>query len=242
MGGGGRFVPLIGDTHPLSLMPSRNMVKYATNTQNSSKSTVASAATCKRLFDWLMSRCARTISIRFTFSSKDCEYPSRVSACLHCSTVIRSDGWDLTSATWSNTRRTALKWNRTMNIFAAYRELSQKMLTIASMQYSAAPWNNCHPIEWLWSVVSQWECRPAPVILADSPTRVTFAGCFSDLCTLYKIINEHLAFSANWLNPEDCKQVAMATYCDEIVSLQMLWSGLYGCNTKTKCFAFCPEI
>lgn len=127
MGGGGRFVPLIGDTHPLSLMPSRNMVKYATNTQNSSKSTVASAATCKRLFDWLMSRCARTISIRFTFSSKHCEYPSRVNACLHCSTVIRSDGWDLTSATWSNTRRTALKWNRTMNIFAAYRELSQKI-------------------------------------------------------------------------------------------------------------------
>lgn len=56
IGGGGKLVPFIGDTQPLSLISSCKMVKYDVSTQNSSKSIKISALAALRLFVLLISR------------------------------------------------------------------------------------------------------------------------------------------------------------------------------------------
>lgn len=66
IGGGGRLVPLIGETQPLSLISSCKMVKYDVSTQNSSKSMRISDFCTNRWFVWLMSRWDFTMSTKLS--------------------------------------------------------------------------------------------------------------------------------------------------------------------------------
>lgn len=120
IGGGGKFVPLIGDTQPLSLISSWRMVRYDVNTQNSSKSMVISeCAAAFRLFELVISRWDFTMSDKFSICSKFCEQPKKFKAQRHCSNVMRSTVglFDWSPNALSNALRIVLQWkinNKTM--------------------------------------------------------------------------------------------------------------------------------
>lgn len=107
IGGGGKLVPLIGDTQPLSLISSCKMVRYDVRIQNSSKSIVIVECDAFRLFELVMSRWDFTMSDKFSVCNKFCEQPRKFKAHRHCSNVILSE---LQLSAWSpNARSNALR-------------------------------------------------------------------------------------------------------------------------------------
>lgn len=111
IGGGGRFVPLIGDIQPLSLISSCKIVRYDVTTQNSSKSMVISQLVAFRLFELLMSLWDLTMSDKFSICNKFCEQPKKFKAHRHWSNVIRSTSLftECTPKVRSNALRIVLK-------------------------------------------------------------------------------------------------------------------------------------